>query len=267
VFLDIATRRSAEEIKRKLPSMYHQFMKLANVDITKEPMEIGPTCHYMMGGVRVNPQTEMATVKGLFAAGEVAAGLHGANRLGGNSLSDLIVFGRRAGLSAAEYAKRTQTTGQVSRQDVDGAIAANLAPLTHKGGENPYAVHKDLQDMMQEHVGIMRDEEGLKKALGYLDEFEKRVKNLSVGGGRAYNPGWHMAMDLRSMLITSRSIAMCALARKESRGGHARSDFPDYDPHFSNVNHVTRKINQAMQLEEVPRAVLPEHLKELVEEA
>ncbi len=267
VFLDIASRRSAEEIKRKLPSMYHQFMKLANVDITKEPMEIGPTCHYMMGGVRVDPATEMSTVKGLFAAGEVAAGLHGANRLGGNSLSDLIVFGRRAGLGAAEYVKRSAAVGRVSQQDVEAAMAANVAPFTRKGGENPYTVHKELQDMMQEHVGIMREEQGLKQALVYLDEFEKRVKNVTVDGGRAYNPGWSMAMDLRSMLITGRSIAMCALARKESRGGHARSDFPNYDPHFSKVNHVTRNINQTMQVEEIARPPLPDHLKDLVEEA
>jgi succinate dehydrogenase / fumarate reductase flavoprotein subunit len=267
VFLDIATRRTADEIKRKLPSMYHQFMKLANVDITKEPMEVGPTCHYMMGGIRVDPQTEMATVKGLFAAGEVAAGLHGANRLGGNSLSDLIVFGRRAGLGAAEYAKSTAASGQASKQDVDGAIAANLAPFNNKGGENPFTVHKELQDMMQEHVGIMRDEAGLKQALVNLDGFEKRVKHLSVDGGRAYNPGWNMAMDLRSMLITGRSIAMCALARKESRGGHARSDFPSYDPHFSKVNHVTRNTANVMKVEELPRPPWPDHLKNLVEEA
>ena len=267
VFLDIASRRSAEEIRRKLPSMYHQFMKLANVDITKEPMEIGPTCHYMMGGVRVDPQTEMATVKGLFAAGEVAAGLHGANRLGGNSLSDLIVFGRRAGLGAAEYVKRTSASGQASRQDIEGAITANLAPFTNKGGENPYTVHKELQEMMQDHVGIMREEEGLKQALVSLDEFEQRVQKLSVSGGRAYNPGWNMAMDLRSMLITGRAIAMGALARKESRGGHARSDYSGYDPHFAKVNHVTRNINNVMKVEELPRGPLPDHLKELVEEA
>ena len=247
--------------------MYHQFMKLANVDITKEPMEIGPTCHYMMGGVRVDPQTEMSTVKGLFAAGEVAAGLHGANRLGGNSLSDLVVFGRRAGLGAAEYVKREHPAGQVNKADVDRMVAENLSAFERKGGENPYTVHKELQDMMQDHVGIMREEEGLQQALVHLDTFDKRVKNVSVSGGRAYNPGWHLAMDLRSMIIISRAVAMGALARKESRGGHARSDFPGYDSHFSKVNHVTRNISNAMKVEELPRTPVPEHLKELVEEA
>jgi succinate dehydrogenase / fumarate reductase flavoprotein subunit len=267
VFLDIATQRTADEIKKRLPSMYHQFMKLANVDITKEPMEIGPTCHYAMGGVRVDPQTEMSTVKGLFAAGEVAAGLHGANRLGGNSLSDLVVFGRRAGHGAADYAKKTSAAGQVSRQDVEAAIAADLAPFVHKGGENPFAVHKELQEMMQDHVGIMRDEEGLRQGLLNLDEFEKRVRNVSVTGGRAYNPGWNIALDLRSMMIIGRAIAMSALARRESRGAHARADFPAYDPHFSEINHATRNVNGVMQLEEIPRSPLPDHLKDLVEEA
>ncbi len=267
VFLDIATRRSAEEIKRKLPSMYHQFMKLANVDITKEPMEVGPTCHYIMGGVRVDPQTEMSTVKGLFAAGEVAAGLHGANRLGGNSLSDLVVFGRRAGLGAAEYVKREKPAGKVNSADLSRALTENLAAFDRKGGENPYTVHRDLQDMMQDHVGIMRDEEGLKQALVQLVEFEKRVRNISVTGGRAYNPGWHLAMDLRSMVVVSRGVALCALARKESRGGHARSDYPGYDPHFGKMNHVTRNINNEMKVEELPRPALPDHLRDLVEEA
>ena len=267
VFLDIASRRTPDEIRRKLPSMYHQFMKLASVDITKEPMEVGPTCHYMMGGVRVDPQTEMTTVNGLFAAGEVAAGLHGANRLGGNSLSDLVVFGRRAGVGAADYVRRERPTGEVSKTDVDHAIAADNTPFERKGGENPYTVHKDLQEMMQDHVGIMRDEEGLKQALTYLDQFEKRVQNVSVTGGRAYNPGWHLAMDLQSMIVISRAVAMTALARKESRGGHARSDFPNYDPHFSKVNHLTRNIANSMKVEEMPRTPLPDHVKDLVEEA
>ncbi|NUO19114.1 fumarate reductase/succinate dehydrogenase flavoprotein subunit [bacterium] len=265
-FLDIATRRSADDIKRKLPSMYHQFKQLANVDITKEPMEVGPTCHYMMGGIKVEAETAMTTLPGLFAAGEVAAGLHGANRLGGNSLSDLVVFGRRAGWGAAEYAKR-ESTGKPSEEEVAQAIAENLACLERKEGENPYLVHKDLQDMMQDHVGIVRTEEELKAALSALDKFEERVNKLSVTGARAYNPGWNLAMDLRSMVVVSRAIAMAALERRESRGGHSRIDYPDYDKSFAKINHVIANANGKMVLRADPLPEVPAELKKFVEEA
>ncbi|MBI5059002.1 fumarate reductase/succinate dehydrogenase flavoprotein subunit [candidate division KSB1 bacterium] len=266
VFLDIATRRTADEIKRKLPSMYHQFKKLANVDITKEPMEVGPTCHYAMGGVRVDGETEMSSVKGLFAAGEVAAGLHGANRLGGNSLSDLLVFGRRAGAGAADYVKQASAV-KADASAVDRALAENLACFERKGGENPYAVHRELQEMMQTYVGIIRTDADLRHALAELDKFEPRVKQLSVTGSRAYNPGWHLAMDLRSMLTCSRALTLAALERCESRGGHTRSDFPDYDKEWAKVNQVVKNENGVMKLERVVRPPIPDELKQLVEEA
>jgi succinate dehydrogenase / fumarate reductase, flavoprotein subunit len=267
VYLDIASQRTPEEIKRTLPSMYHQFMKLANVDITKEPMEVGPTAHYIMGGVRVNPESQMSTVKGLFAAGEVAAGLHGANRLGGNSLSDLIVFGRRAGLGAAEYAKREKPDTNVPQAEVEAAVTQNLSYFENKGSENPYALQHDLQDMMHNLCGIMRTEEDLKKALFELDIFVDRAKKVSVTGGRIYNPGWHIAMDLQNVLRVARALTIAALERKESRGGHARSDFPNYDPHFSKINLAIKNVNGEMKIEEVPRPDLPGELKSLVEEA
>ncbi|MCB9357054.1 MAG: fumarate reductase/succinate dehydrogenase flavoprotein subunit [Calditrichaeota bacterium] len=265
-FLDIATRRTAADIQRKLPSMYHQFKQLANVDITKEPMEVGPTCHYMMGGVKVQAENGMSTVSGLFAAGEVAAGLHGANRLGGNSLSDLLVFGRRAGWGAAEYAK-TASAPSVNEAEVAKAIEENLASLSRKGGENPYAVHKDLQDMMQDNVGIVRTEDELKQALGALDELEKRVDNVSVEGARAYNPGWNLAMDLRSLIVISRAVTLAALERRESRGGHSRIDFPSYDKKYSKVNHVLYNQNGQMALRADALPEVSPELKPFVEEA
>lgn len=265
-FLDIATRRTADDIKRKLPSMYHQFKQLANVDITKEAMEVGPTCHYMMGGIKVEAETAMSTLPGLFAAGEVAAGLHGANRLGGNSLSDLLVFGRRAGWGAAEYAKKA-STGQPSQSEVEQAIADNLACFDRKDGENPYTVHKELQDMMQDNVGIVRTDEELSGALKALDTFEARVNKLTVSGARAYNPGWNLAMDLRSMVVVSRAIAMAALERRESRGGHSRIDFPDYDKSFSKINHILTNDNGKMVLRADPLPAVPDELKKFVEEA
>jgi len=265
-FLDIATRRNASDIQRKLPSMYHQFKQLANVDITKEPMEVGPTCHYMMGGIRVEAETAMSTVPGLFAAGEVAAGLHGANRLGGNSLSDLLVFGRRAGWGASEYAKK-ESLGALSDQEVEAAIAENLSCFGRSSGENPYTVHRELQDMMQDHVGIVRIEDELKTALKLLDEFEKRVQNVHVSGARAYNPGWNLAMDLRSMIVISRAIALAALERRESRGGHSRIDYPDYDKQFSKINHIITNDNGKMVLRAAALPVVPEELKKFVEEA
>jgi len=220
----------------------------------------------MMGGIKVAAETAMTTLPGLFAAGEVAAGLHGANRLGGNSLSDLLVFGRRAGWGAAEYAKK-ETTGQPSQAEVEQAIADNIACFERKDGENPYTVHRELQDMMQDHVGIVRTDEELRTALKALDTFETRVNKLSVSGARAYNPGWNLAMDLRSMVVVSRAIAMAALERRESRGGHSRIDFPDYDKSFSKINHILTNDNGKMVLRADPLPAVPDELKKFVEEA
>ncbi|HET7524000.1 MAG TPA: fumarate reductase/succinate dehydrogenase flavoprotein subunit [Acidimicrobiales bacterium] len=232
VFLDIASRRSADYIKKRLPSMYHQFMELAEVDITKEPMEIGPTCHYVMGGVEVDPDSAMSKVPGLYAAGEVAGGMHGANRLGGNSLGDLLVFGKRAGEYAAGYVKDLSGNRPlVADSDVDAAAAEALAPFGNEGGENPYSVHQDLQAVMQDLVGIIRNEQELTSALEKINALEGRVGSVGVEGHRQYNPGWHLAIDLRNMILVSEAVAKAALERKESRGGHTRDDYPmtDYD--------------------------------------
>jgi succinate dehydrogenase / fumarate reductase flavoprotein subunit len=240
VFLDIASRRPAEEILRRLPSMYHQFKELADVDITAEPMEVGPTCHYVMGGVEVDPDTEAARVPGLFAVGEVSGGMHGSNRLGGNSLSDLLVFGRRAGLSAAQYIDGLESAARpaVSQTAVDDAVAEALAPLERTGGENPYEVHAALQQTMNDLVGIIRREEEVKTALAELEKLRARAAQVSVNGGRAYNPGWHLAQDLRNMLLVSDCIALAALERQESRGGHTREDYPEMSATWRKVNLV-----------------------------
>jgi succinate dehydrogenase / fumarate reductase flavoprotein subunit len=233
VFLDIASRRSPEYIKKRLPSMYHQFMELAEVDITKEPMEIGPTCHYVMGGVEVDPDSAMSKVPGLFAAGEVAGGMHGANRLGGNSLGDLLVFGKRAGEYAATYAKDVGgSRPAVSDSDIDAAASADLVPFRAEGGENPYSAHQALQEVMQDLVGIIRNETELKAALDKIHELENKVESVSIEGHRQYNPGWHLAIDLHNMLLVSESVARAALERKESRGGHTRDDYPMTDNTF-----------------------------------
>ncbi|MGH9055062.1 MAG: fumarate reductase/succinate dehydrogenase flavoprotein subunit [Acidimicrobiales bacterium] len=232
VFLDIASRRTPEYIQKRLPSMYHQFMELAEVDITKEPMEIGPTCHYVMGGVEVDPDTAASTVAGLYAAGEVAGGMHGSNRLGGNSLGDLLVFGKRAGEFAAKYAAGlTGSRPAAAESDIEAAAGEALAPFNTEGGENPYTVHQALQSVMQDLVGIIRNEPELKSALIKIAELEERIGSLSVEGHRQYNPGWHLAIDLRNMLLVSESVAKAALERTESRGGHTRDDYPmtDYD--------------------------------------
>jgi succinate dehydrogenase / fumarate reductase flavoprotein subunit len=232
VYLDIASRRSPEFIQKRLPSMYHQFKELADVDITKEPMEIGPTCHYVMGGVEVDPDSQMSKLPGLFAAGEVAGGMHGANRLGGNSLSDLLVFGKRAGDYAASYAAELSgARPQIAEGDIDAAASEALAPFETDGGENPYAMQQELQSVMQDLVGIIRNETELVAAIHTIGELGNRVAKLSVEGHRQYNPGWHLALDLRNMLIVSESVAQAALERKESRGGHTRDDYPmtDYD--------------------------------------
>jgi succinate dehydrogenase / fumarate reductase, flavoprotein subunit len=272
VFLDIAWIKeklpnAAEHIKKKLPSMYHQFKQLANVDITAEPMEVGPTTHYIMGGVRVNGDTQMSTVPGLFAAGEVAAGLHGANRLGGNSLSDLLVFGRRAGTHAAKFAKENPTA-KIDPAQVDRAAKQALAPFDRgPSGESGYQVQEDLQNMMQDLVGIVRQESEMKEALVGLARLRERAVNVRVPGNREYNPGWHTALDLPNLLTVSEAIAMCALERKESRGGHFRDDYPDKDPAAATFNHVTFKGDDGrMQLRREPIPPLPPELQQVVEE-
>ncbi len=239
VFLDVSKRLPAATIKAKLPSMWHQFKELADVDITMEAMEVGPTCHYVMGGVEVEPDTAAAVgVQGLFSAGEAAGGLHGSNRLGGNSLSDLLVFGRRAGLGAVAYLADLDAAGgrpAVSQVDVDAAVAAALAPFSHDGGENPYTIQQDLQQLMNDLVGIIRTADEMKSALDRLVALKARAATLSVPGGRAYNPGWHLALDLQNMLVVSECIAKSALMREESRGGHTRDDFPSMEPNWRSI--------------------------------
>ena len=230
VFLDIASRRPADYIQRRLPSMYHQFKELADVDITKEAMEVGPTCHYCMGGVRVDADSTATTVPGLFAAGEVAAGLHGANRLGGNSLSDLLVFGRRAGLYAAQYVKSFSGSASVNDDQLEAHAQVILAPFEAKGGENPYTLHQELQDCMQNLVGIIRAESELKQALAKIAELKQRLRNVTVEGHRQFNPGWHLALDLHSLLSFAEAATIAAIERKESRGGHTRDDYPNHRP-------------------------------------
>ena len=266
VYLDIASRRPADYIKKRLPSMYHQFLQLAGVDITKEPMEVGPTCHYIMGGVRVNADTAAATVPGLFAAGEVAAGLHGANRLGGNSLSDLVVFGRRAGMHAAKYAKEVKGSPSVNLSQVEALSKEMLAPFEGKDGENPYTIHAELQDCMQSLVGIIRTEAELKKALDQIAAFRERLKRVKVEGNIQYNPGWHMALDLHSMLTVSEATTRAAIERKESRGGHTRDDYPKTDPKFAKLNVVVRKRSGNLSVSQEPLPEMPEELKKLIEE-
>jgi succinate dehydrogenase / fumarate reductase flavoprotein subunit len=271
VFLDIASRRTAEYIRRRLPSMYHQFKELAGVDITATPMEVGPTCHYMMGGVRVDADTEAATVPGLFAAGEVAGGMHGANRLGGNSLSDLLVFGRRAGIGAADYAEGREGEPSVDPAEIASAVADALGPLEREGGENPYEIHHQLQETMQSLVGIIRTGSELEEALEALSELGERATKVSVGGGRAYNPGWNLATDLPSMLTVSTAVTQGALARKESRGGHTREDYPAADPELGKVNFVQRQTDRRgpgapIDIGPEPLPEMPAELRELLEE-
>jgi succinate dehydrogenase / fumarate reductase flavoprotein subunit len=236
VFLDVSTRMSAEEITRRLPSMYHQFKELADVDITKEPMQVGPTCHYVMGGVEVEPDTAASKVPGLFAAGEVAGGMHGSNRLGGNSLSDLLVFGSRAGLHAAKYVDELGgSLPTVAEADVEAARDRALLPFRNEGGENPYTVQLELQQTMNDLVGIIRKADEMELALKKLEDFATRTKQVAVGGHREFNPGWHLALDLRNMLLVSLCVAKAALERTESRGGHTRDDYPTMDSDWRKV--------------------------------
>jgi len=265
VYLDIASRRTPADIVRKLPGMYHQFKQLADVDITKEAMEIGPTCHYVMGGVRVDPDTEAATVPGLFAAGECAGGMHGSNRLGGNSLSDLVVFGRRAGLGAAEYAQGLTEAPSVSDAEVARLAAETLAPFERERGENPYALHQQLQDTMQNLVGIIRTEVELKQALEELADLQERAGNAAVEGHRQYNPGWHLSLDLRSMLAVSRCVTLAALERTESRGGHTREDHPGPDARWAKVNVRVREDGGEVVVDQIPLPQMPDELSALFE--
>jgi succinate dehydrogenase / fumarate reductase flavoprotein subunit len=247
--------------------MYHQFMQLAGIDITREAMEIGPTTHYIMGGIRVDGDTQMSTVPGLYACGECAAGLHGANRLGGNSLSDLLVFGQRAGEHAARYA-REQPPVNVDAGEVDEAAGRALAPFGRQAGsEGPYQLQEALQQTMQNQVGIVRTEHEMQRALAELGTLKGRAEKVAVQGNREFNPGWHTALDLRHLLIVSEAITRSALARKESRGGHFRDDYPDKDPAFGTINHVTRiGRDGAMELVRAPIPALPGELAAIIKE-
>jgi succinate dehydrogenase / fumarate reductase flavoprotein subunit len=263
-YLDIS-HKPAEYVKKKLPSMYHQFKELADVDITKGPMEVGPTCHYMMGGIRVEAETAASTVPGLFAAGEAAAGLHGSNRLGGNSLSDLLVFGRRAGKAAAEFAAKSSAPNLDPGQLAD-AERDMVAPFESANGEFPYPIHHDLQETMGSLVGIFRNEEDLKKALVNLDALKPRLDKVRIDGSRMFNPGWHLTRDLKNLLLISEAVTRCALARRESRGAHSRIDFPNYDPEWEKKNNIIVNEGGTMKLQQRPVPEMPAELKQLLEE-
>jgi succinate dehydrogenase / fumarate reductase, flavoprotein subunit len=261
-YLDIS-HKPAEYVKKKLPSMYHQFKELADVDITKGPMEVGPTCHYVMGGIRVDAEAAQATVPGLFAAGECAAGLHGANRLGGNSLSDLLVFGKRAGAAAAKHAKETALP-TIDPGQLDAAEKYALAPFQRQGGENPYAIHRDLQKTMQALVGIFRVREDMEKALSDLDKLNERWTKCSVEGSRMFNPGWHLALDLHSMLTISEAVTRSALLREESRGAHSRIDFPKLSDAWGTRNNIVSRGPSGMHLRQDPNPEPPPELQALL---
>ncbi|MEP6706957.1 MAG: FAD-binding protein [Pyrinomonadaceae bacterium] len=262
-YLDIS-HKPADYVKKKLPSMYHQFRELADVDITKGPMEVGPTCHYMMGGIRVEAETAQASVPGLFAAGEAAAGLHGANRLGGNSLSDLLVFGRRAGLAAAEHAKQVEPAA-VDGAQIEAAEREMLAPFERSEGDSPYQIHRELQETMQNLVGIFRNEADLQRGLAEVRALKERASRVRVEGSRLFNPGWHLARDLKSMLTVSEAVALSALARRESRGAHSRIDYPNYDGSWGKQNNIVTRDGDKMQLGQATTPEMPIELKEIVE--
>ncbi|NPD05431.1 fumarate reductase/succinate dehydrogenase flavoprotein subunit [Nocardioides sp. zg-1308] len=276
IFLDIASRRDADYIRKRLPSMYHQFKELADVDITAEPMEIGPTCHYVMGGVEVDPDTQESAVTGLYAAGEVSGGMHGSNRLGGNSLSDLLVFGKRAGEAAAAYAVTSGQQGArpvIDEVDVKEAQASALAPFdvaadASGGSENPYTIQQDLQQSMNDLVGIIRTAPELERSLEALEQLKERATRMVVEGHRQYNPGWHLALDLRSMLLVSECIARAALARQESRGGHTRDDFPGPDPGWGAKNLVLTldASGDGVDITEQALPVMPADLEQLFQD-
>jgi len=271
VYLDIAWIKeklpnSAEHIKKKLPSMYHQFVQLANLDITTTPMEVGPTTHYIMGGVRVDADTQASTLPGLYAAGECASGINGANRLGGNSLSDLIVFGKRAGEYAAQFAKEN-SHGSISQEQIDAEAKRAIEPFDREGGENPFVIQNDLQDMMQRLVGIVRNESEMKEALDGLRQLNERTSKSSVTGNIDFNPGWHTALDLRNLLTVSEAITRSAIERRESRGGQFREDYPNKDPEFAKFNiAVQQDAEGQMRISHVPLPEMPAELKQVIEE-
>jgi succinate dehydrogenase / fumarate reductase flavoprotein subunit len=266
VYLDIASRREPGFIRRKLPSMYQQFKELADIDITKEPMEVGPTCHYMMGGVRVDAETQESTVPGLFAAGEVAGGMHGSNRLGGNSLSDLLVFGRRAGMFAARHALGMDWQPSIDDVEVERVTAEALQPFERGAGENPYAIQQDLQETMHDLVGIIRTHDELTTALEAIETLQRRAAKVAVEGNRQFNPGWHLAIDLGPMLTVSECITRAALERTESRGGHTRDDHPKPDPELAKVNVVVRQRGDDLSITREPLLQMPDDLQALFEE-
>jgi succinate dehydrogenase / fumarate reductase flavoprotein subunit len=282
VFLDVSTRLKPEVIKKRLPSMWHQFKELADVDITEQPMEVGPTCHYVMGGIQVDPDSGAATgVEGLFASGEVAGGMHGSNRLGGNSLSDLLVFGRRAGIGASEYVKKLSNRPKVDEKNLENALTAAEAPLNSSNKENPYALHQELQQMMNDLVGIIRDGQEMKEAIEKLENLKQKTKNIGVDGGKQFNPGWHLSLDLQNMLLVSESIAKSALVREESRGGHTRNDFPTMDKNWRSKHVICswngskietrietivpmpKELAELFEKEELSKYMLPEELTQL----
>ena len=271
VYLDIAwiTQKlpnASDYIKRKLPSMYHQFKQLADIDITEQPMEVGPTTHYAMGGIHVDPDTQMSRVPGLFAAGECAAGINGANRLGGNSLSDIVVFGKRAGEFAAKFAKEN-SLGKIEQDKIEILAREALAPFERGAEENPYTVQRDLQEVMQADVGIVRTESEMKSALEHLKTFRERANRAGVTGHREFNPGWHTALDLKNLLMVSEAIARAALERKESRGAQFREDYPSKDERYAKVNTMTSKApDGSMQIRLEPLPEMPDYLKQVIEE-
>jgi len=268
VFLDVSSRLPAEEILRRLPSMHHQFKELADVDITKEPMEIGPTCHYIMGGVEVDPDTASSSVPGLFAVGEVSGGMHGSNRLGGNSLSDLLVFGKRAGDGAADYLDSLGSDlPSVPAAALTDAVAEAVAPFSRSSGENPYTVHSELQQTMNDLVGLIRREHEVKQALEELVKFKERAATVSVPGGRAYNPGWHYALDLRNMLLVAECVAMAALERRESRGGHTREDYPEMSPEWRKFNLILTLSGDQVTMTRKPMPAIRPDLLTLFEKS
>ena len=262
VFLDIASRQSPDYIRRKLPSMYHQFKELATLDITKEPMEVGPTTHYMMGGIKVEANTAASTVPGLYAAGEAAAGMHGANRLGGNSLSDLLVFGKIAGQCAANFAQENSKVSPHG-EEIKKSIENTLEPF-EDGDENPYQIHQELQEIMESHAGIVRTGEELEKGIRKLEELEKRLPKMHAKGERKYNPGWHLCLDLHNMIITSLALSRAALERTESRGAHTRLDYPDYDDELCKVNMIVRPGPGGMSVVRSPLLKMPTELNDYV---
>ncbi|HEU4581772.1 MAG TPA: fumarate reductase/succinate dehydrogenase flavoprotein subunit [Polyangiaceae bacterium] len=266
VFLDIASQRPADFIKRKLPSMYHQFKELAEVDITKEPMQVGPTLHYFMGGVRVDAETQMTRVPGLFACGEAGAGMHGANRLGGNSLSDLIVFGKLAGDGAKKYLDGLKSTPRADDEQIKGAFRRATAPLQRDSGENPYVVHEELTKTMGQCVGIVRSKKELERGIEELQVLKKRVKNVKADGASQYNPGWHEALSLESLLVASEAVALAAHMREESRGAHTRIDFENERPEWLKYNIVISKGPDGQpRVEKVERKPPPDYLKQIAE--